>query len=402
MTEETAQPDDSASARDSAYGPEVVARHQVIGAGVTWLSRWTLRWLIVFAGALVVGFVISRLWSVLLPVALAMVLTPVLEPVARFLERRLRFPAVLSAATALIGTIAVLVLLVLVLTPSVSDQVGDIASNASSGLSRVQDWIADSGLNISQDQVDAAISAIQDRLSSSSSAIASGVLVGVGAVSSFLINLVLTLVLTFFFLKDGRRFLPWVAQIGGPRVGGHLSEVGARAWGTLGSFIRTQALVGFLDGVLIGAGLLIVGVPLAVPLAILTFFGGFVPIIGAVTVGALAVLVTLVTNGLTAALIIFAVILAVQQIEGNVFQPLLQGKSMHLHPAVILLAVTLGSSLFGIIGAFLAVPVVSVAAVTLRYLDEQVHRLTDVPAVEGPEPPPDDPEAPEADAAPAG
>ena len=390
MTDETAQPDDPRS--------QIRARQEVIGEGVRWLSSWTLRWLIVFAGALVVGFVISRLWSVLLPVALAMVLTPVLEPVARLLERRLRFPAVLSAVTALVGTIAVLVLLVLVLTPSVTDQVGDIASNASFGLSRVQDWIADSGLNISQDQVDAAISAIQDRLSSSSSAIASGVLVGVGAVSSFLINLVLTLVLTFFFLKDGRRFLPWVAQISGPQVGGHLSEVGARAWGTLGSFIRTQALVGFLDGVLIGAGLLVVGVPLAVPLAILTFFGGFVPIIGAVTVGALAVLVTLVTNGLTAALIIFAVILAVQQIEGNVFQPLLQGKSMHLHPAVILLAVTLGSSLFGIIGAFLAVPVVSVAAVTLRYLDEQVHRQTDVPAVEGPELLPDDTEQPGTDA----
>ncbi len=387
------------SARPGAeHGPEPRSREQVIGDGVTWLSRWTVRWIVIFVGALVLGFAVSRLWSILLPVALAMILTSLLEPVARVLERRLRFPAILSAVTALIGTIAVLVLLVLALAPSVSSQVSDIVSNANFGLSRVEGWVSDTPLDVSQDQIRSLVSAIQDRLSSSGSAIASGVLVGLGAVTSFAITLLLTLVLTFFFLKDGRRFLPWTAQVVGPRVGGHLTELGTRAWGTLGSFIRTQALVGFLDGLLIGTGLVIVGVPLAVPLGILTFFGGFVPIIGAVTVGALAVLVTLVTNGLTAAVIVFVLILAVQQIEGNVFQPILQGKSMNLHAGVILLAVTLGSSLFGIIGAFLSVPVVSVAAVTIRYLDEQVHTLTDEPEVEGPEPPPEDPEQPEPDA----
>lgn len=395
MTDDSAR---SGTGHGHGHGHGPRSREQLIGEGVTWLSRWTLRWLVVFFGALVVGFAISRVWSILLPVALAMILTTVLEPVARLLERRLRFPVVLAAATALVGLLVILVLLVLLLTPSVTDQVADIASNASFGLSQVEDWFGASRFNISQDQVQTVISAIQDRISSSASAIASGVLIGVGAVTNVVINLLLTLVLTFFFLKDGRRFLPWVARLTGPRVGTHLSEVGTRAWRTLGSFIRTQALVGAIDGLLIGAGLVVLGVPLAVPLAILTFFGGFVPIIGAVTVGALAVLVTLVTNGFTAAVIILVVILAVQQIEGNILQPFLQGKSMQLHAAVILLSVTLGSSLFGIIGAFLAVPVVSVAAVTMRYLDEQVKVRTDVPVVEGPEPAPEDPEQPEAEA----
>ena len=137
--------------------------------------------------------------------------------------------------------------------------------------------------------------------------------------------------------------------------------------------------------VFIGAGLLIVGVPLALPLAVLTFIGGFVPIVGALFAGALSVLVALVTNGFTAALIVLGIVLLVQQVEGNVLQPILQGKSLNLHAAVVLLAVAAGGTLYGIAGAFLAVPVAAAGATVLRYLFEQVDRTsedddTDAPA----------------------
>jgi predicted PurR-regulated permease PerM len=130
--------------------------------------------------------------------------------------------------------------------------------------------------------------------------------------------------------------------------------------------------VSFIDAVFIGIGLLIVGVPLAVPLAVLTFFGGFIPIVGAFVVGAVAVLVALVSVGWVGALIVVGIIVGVQQLEGNVLQPWLQSRVMQLHPVVVLLAVTLGSTLFGIVGAFLSVPVVAVLAVTLRYLNDVV------------------------------
>jgi predicted PurR-regulated permease PerM len=165
----------------------------------------------------------------------------------------------------------------------------------------------------------------------------------------------------------------------GARAGRHLDVVLTRSWAVLGSFIQGQAAVGLVDAVLIGIGLVVVGVPLALPLAVLTFFGGFVPIIGAFVVGALAVLVALVSNGTTAALIILAVIFAVQQIEGNVLQPVLQGKSLALHPAVVLLVVTAGGSLYGIAGAFFAVPVAAVVAVVLRYLGELLEAETGEP-----------------------
>jgi predicted PurR-regulated permease PerM len=346
-------------------------RAEVIGDGVAWTARWSMRWLLIAAAAVVLGLLVGKLWSVVLPVALALLLASVLEPAVRWLERRLRFPSALAAATVLLGGIGALVGIGFAIAPAVSGQAGDIVGDASAGLQKAQDWVQQQEF-VSRDQVDAAIQAAQDRLSSSGDAIASGVLTGVGAATSMTVTLVVTLILTFLFLKDGRRFVPLVERAAGDRTGAHLAEVLRRCWKTLGGYIRTQALVSFIDAVLIGIALVLVGVPLAIPLAILTFFGGFIPIVGAFVVGALAVLVALVSDGLTGALIILAVIVAVQQLEGNVLSPWLQSKSMQLHAAVVLLSVTLGSTLFGITGAFLAVPVVAMVAVVVRYLDEVV------------------------------
>jgi predicted PurR-regulated permease PerM len=183
---------------------------------------------------------------------------------------------------------------------------------------------------------------------------------------------VLVLVLAFIFVKDGPAFLPWLRREAGTEIGGHLTEVFSRSWKTLGDFIRVQAMVSFVDAFFIGLGLVLLGVPLAPALAVLTFFAGFVPIVGALAAGTLAVLVALVSNGLTTALIVLGIIIAVQQLESNVLQPVLQGRSLNLHAAVVLLAVTAGGTLFGIIGAFLAVPVAAVTAAVLRYISEQV------------------------------
>jgi predicted PurR-regulated permease PerM len=351
--------------------PRRSSREQVIGDGITWLSRWSLRWLLIALGATLLGLAVREFWSILLPVILALIVTTVLQPPAWYLERKLGIPTAVSAVVVLVGSFAAVALVVVLLAPTVGNQSGDIANDASTGLTQIQDWVNNSDL-ISDKQIDSVVSAAQDRLTSSASSIASGVLVGVGAVTSAIVTLLITLILTFFFLKDGRRFAPWMRGLTGARAGGHLVEVSSRAWLTLGGFIRTQALVSLVDAVLIGAALLIVQVPLAIPLAILTFFGGFIPIVGAIAVGAIAVLVALVSNGVSGALIILAVIVGVQQLEGNVLSPMLQSKSSDLHAGVVLLAIALGSTLFGIIGAFLAVPVVATLAVILRYLNEIV------------------------------
>jgi predicted PurR-regulated permease PerM len=346
-------------------------REHVIGDGIAWTARWSVRWVAIALGAVLVGLVVRETWAVVLPVTLALIITTVLAPVSELLRQRLRFPAGVAAAAALVGSLLLVVGVGFAIAPSVAGQSDQIASDTAAGVQRLQDWIQDSNL-VSQRQVDSALEGLQGKIEGSVGSIASGVLVGVTAVGNATITLVLSLVLTFLFLKDGRRFIPWVRNLAGPQVGSHLAEVMTRAWRTLGGFIRTQAVVSFIDAVFIGAALLIVGVPLAVPLAVLTFFGGFVPIVGAFVVGAVAVLVALVSNGVTGALIILAVIVVVQQLEGNVLAPWLQSQSMQLHAAVVLLSVTLGSTLFGITGAFLAVPAAALIAVVLRYMDEVI------------------------------
>lgn len=351
-------------------------REEVVGRGIDWIARWTVRWLLVALGAVALGWLVGKGWSIILPVVLALILTTVLQPPARWLERRLRFPAAVAALTVILVGLGLVGALGVTIAPSVGEQAVELADSASLGLAEVERLVAESSLQITQAQVETAVSAAQDRLQSSASSIASGVLVGVGAVTSALITFILTLVLSFFFLKDGPRFLPWVRRLTGERAGPHLVEVGDRAWSTLGGFVRTQALVGLIDAVLIGIGLVVVGVPLAVPLAVLTFIAAFAPIVGAVAVGALAVLVALVANGWVSALIVLAIVLGVQQLEGNVLLPWLQGRSLRLHAGVVLLTIVLGSTLFGVAGAFLGVPAVAVLAVVLRYLDEQVQERT--------------------------
>ncbi|NLE98196.1 MAG: AI-2E family transporter, partial [Propionibacterium sp.] len=149
-----------------------------------------------------------------------------------------------------------------------------------------------------------------------------------------------------------------------------------RLWVTLSGYIRTQAIVSLVDAVFIGLGLWLLDVPLAFPIAILTFIAGFIPIVGAVSAGAVAVLVALVTGGWVQALLVLGVVILVQQLEGNILQPLLQSRVMQLHPVIILLAVLLGGGWFGIIGAFLAVPVAAAGAVVLRYLGDMIDLRT--------------------------
>ncbi|WP_277451712.1 AI-2E family transporter [Janibacter sp. DB-40] len=347
-------------------------RGAVIGDGFTRLARWSLRLLLIAVGAALVGWLVGRLWVGIFPVLLALIVATVLWPVTAWLRRH-RVPSALAAVLVLLGSLIVFLGVIGAIIPTVVSQAGELADSAAKGLQSLQDWLAKPPFNLDSRTVDDGVSRATQWLQDQGGQIASGALAGASAVGSGLVTLVLVLVLVFFFLKDGPDFLPFVRRTAGERPGDHLTEVCTRAWNTLGGFVRTQAIVALADAVLIGVGLLLLGVPLAFALAVLTFFGAFIPIIGAFAAGALAVLVALVANGPMTALFVLALVVAVQQIEGNVLQPFLQGRSMDLHAGIILLAVTVGSTIFGIVGAFLAVPVAAVGAVVVRYLSEQAN-----------------------------
>lgn len=372
------------------------ARSAAIASGLSAMARWSLKLALIGLGLALLWWLIATLWVIVLPVLLALLISTVLAPPAWWLRGKGVPPAV-AAALVLIGAFLLLGLVAYGLGRSISGGVSEIASSAVAGLQSIQDWIAGPPLNIGSTQFNNLLDQVTQRLQNSVSTIATGVLTGVGTLASLVVTGLLALVLAFLFVKDGDRFLPWLRGVVGPRVGGHLSVILGQVWSVLGGFIRGQVLVSLADGLFIGIGLVIVGVPLALPLAVLTFFGGFVPIIGALFAGVLSVLVALVSNGFTAALIVLGIVLLVQQVEGNVLQPILQGKSLQLHAAVVILAVTAGGSLYGIAGAFLAVPVTAAAATVLRYLSAQLDRTSEDDATDAPA----DPEAAAAAGVPA-
>jgi predicted PurR-regulated permease PerM len=335
------------------------------------LAIASAQFLLIAAAVVVLFYVLGRLWSILLPIVLGLLIATVLWPVTRFLRNH-HWPPALAAFVVLLGALAAFGGIIAAIAPSVADQVTELADQATAALQDVQEWLQGPPFNLGEDQIGEAVDSVINSIQGNAQNIAGYALTGASAVGNSLINLVLALVLVFFFLKDGPRWVPWLSAQTGPRAARHVAALSHKTWSTLSEFIRQQALVGFIDAFFIGLGLWIFDVPLVLPLAVLTFFGAFIPIIGAFVAGAFAVLIALVDEGFTVALIIFGIVLLVQQIEGNVLQPIIQGRGFNLHAAVVILAVTAGSSLAGIIGAFLSVPIAALIAVVYRYARDEL------------------------------
>ncbi|MFE7840309.1 AI-2E family transporter [Streptomyces sp. NPDC057474] len=334
-------------------------------------ARTSAELLLIFLMLAVTLWILGRMWSVVWPLVVGLLLTTLTWPPTRFLRRRGWKPALAASVVTVLFLLVGVGVVALIAVP-VASQSGELTDGVVEGIQKLREWAAGPPLNIGDAQInkafDTAVSRAQDGLGS----MVGVVVTGVSTVVNGLVTAVLALFLMFFFLKDGPRFLPWLAHQLPGRLATDVPTVAARGWDTLGSFVRSQAAVGLLDAVLIGLGLWALGVPLVLPLAVLTFVSAFVPIIGALFAGFVAVLIALVSNGLTDALIVLALIVVVQQLEGNVFQPMIQSRGLGLHAAVILLAVTLGGSLAGIVGSLLAVPIAALIAVVWNYVREQL------------------------------
>jgi putative heme transporter len=210
--------------------------------------------------------------------------------------------------------------------------------------------------NLSFDRTEDLRSSLGDSWRQASGYAASGVQAGIGLIT----GLVLAIAILYFVLRDGARLWAWILGLFSPGTRPAIDRAGRRAWEVLGGFVRGTALIAAIDASLIGLGLWILGVPLAFALAVLVFMGAFVPFVGAFVSGLVAALVAFADGGWELGLAALVLVIAVQFIEGNFLQPIIQSRTVDLHPAVILLAVAAGASLFGIAGAYLAVPVTAV------------------------------------------
>ena len=346
-------------------------RSTILAEGVITFSRWCLRLLIIGVTVYAGWRILGALWQGVLPVALALLVSSVLWPPVSWLKQH-RVPgwcAALLTMVLLIGSFSVIIALI---APGVVRQSQTLYFQAIDGIQRLQLWLQGPPLSLKNEDFNRFFGEAVGWIQQQAGNIAGGVFAGLGAASSALVLAMITLVITFFVLKDGERFMPWARAFTGRQVGWHLTELLARCWNTLSNYIRVQALVALIDAVLTGLGLVVMKVPMALALATLTFVAGFVPIVGAFVAGTVAVAIALVTLGITKALMVLVLILVVQQVEGNILSPMLQSKAMNLHPAVVIIVVTVGGGMFGIAGALLAVPITAIVAVVLRYLSDMV------------------------------
>lgn len=338
---------------------------ELVPLGLRRASAFAWRVLLLIAAAVLLVWVLIQTQVVVLPVIAALLLTAFVEPATRRLRAR-RLPDWAVGLIALLAVVALFAGVGLLIVPEVVGQISQVNLNLSQGIRKIQDFVLQT-FPVSQSQVEQGISKAFNTLQSSIGNVATQVLGAAGAVVGLLLQIFVTLFLFFFFVKDGPRFYRWLRAAAPPSRRRNVEELLPQVWSTLQAYLSGVVIVGLIDAVFIAIALIVVGVPLVLPLAVLTFFGAFFPLVGAIVAGAVAALVALVTGGVTDALIIVGATVVVQQVEGNVLQPLIMGRQVELHPAVTLLAVTGGGAVAGIVGAFLAVPVAAVTRRVLRY-----------------------------------
>jgi predicted PurR-regulated permease PerM len=330
-------------------------------AGLRLAAGWTWRLLVLAAGVVVLARALAELRLVVLPCLLAVLLATVLWPAVAWLRAR-RVPAAAAAALVLTGFLAVLAGVVAALGPAVAAQTDELGRELVTGADQVTDWVANGPLAGAAPDVDRSVESALEYARDNAGRIGGGVLSGAALAVEVLAGLLLALVVTFFLLKDGEAFRDRTLELLAAGRRAAAERLGFQVWRTLGGYVRGLAVVAVFDAVVIGLALLAIGVPLVLPLAVLTFFGAFLPIIGAFLAGLAAALVALVAGGVGDAILVVVAITIIQQIESQVLYPVVVGRSLDLHPLPILLAVTAGGVLYGIVGAALGAPVLAVAA----------------------------------------
>ena len=353
-------------------------------------AAYSKRLLLVGAAALAVGYVVTRLSPAVLPVLVALLLAALAEPLVARLQAW-RVPDALAAGGVILLGVALVGGAFAVIGPSAASQIPELQLGIQRGLRQLSTLVEASPLGLSQADIQDRINDTIEQVRQNLGGLVGRVLTGAGLVLNFLTGTILTLFVLFFFLKDGRRLADWGTGLVRPDWQPDARELASRCFAVLGVYARGVIVVAVIDATFIGLALLVMGVPLVLPLAVLTFFGAFFPIVGALVAGFVAVLVALVAKGVGAAVIVLVAVIVVQQVEGNVLYPMLVGTALKLHPVAIILALTAGGVLAGIVGALFAVPVAAVVNTAGSYLGTRARQAGATVEEEGEGVPPGDP-----------
>lgn len=315
-----------------------------------------------------VVYAAAYLQLVVIPVLIALIVSSALRPFVRFLEKFM--PRIVAAILSLLTGVIVFGGIITVAVLQVESQFSNLQKSVSSGVDQVVNFINNGPINISDKQIDNARKSLLEFVTSSQ--FGSGAIAGVSTAIEIITGVVLTVIVLFYFTKDGPEIWAFLIKPFKPVTHAKARRGGDSAVLTLGGYVRGTAIVAFVDAACIGIAMLILHVPLAVPLAIVVFIGAFIPLVGATAAGIISALVTLVTVDLTAAIWVAVVVIVVQQLEGNFLSPVVLGRSLRLHGLVVLLALTAGTILGGIIGTLLSVPTAAVAWAVIKQWNEPI------------------------------
>ena len=343
------------------------------------LSLRSVQIIVVIVLAAAAVFALVQLKLVVIPLLIALILAAALSPVTTFLRKR-GVSAILATWITLIAGLLVFGGLITLIVFAVRDQWGELVSSASDGIDQLHEFVENGPFPVDQAQLDSLRDTVVDFLTSSQ--FGSGALAGVSVAGELITGILLAVVILFFFLKDGDKIWAFFLRPFSGHVLDRGQRIGRTAVKTLGGYVRGTATVAAVDAIAIGVGVAIIGVPLALPLAVIVFLSAFIPLIGATVAGILAALVALVANGPVAALIVVIIVIAVNQLEGNFLQPVVMAQSLKLHPLVILLALTAGTILGGIIGAVLSVPIAAVGWAIVKTWNPPAPAVRDDPEIE--------------------
>lgn len=377
--------------RDSRPAPAPTATHDRGGRtggpsiegvphSVRVAAAWSWRIVVIAAALAVLGIVIVKLHIVAVPVMVALLLAAALHPIVVWLERR-RMPHTLAVVVVLVGAIVAVAVVLTVVVKAFVDGLPDLGDKVSSGVDSVEHWLIHGPLKLSDADVQRYTDSARKAVTGNREALTSGALSTAVTIGHVLTGLLFTFFTLLFFLRDGRRIWLWLLGLLPRPAREPLDGAGLRSFTTLISFVRATLVVAFVDGAGIGVWCAVLGVPLALPLGALVFIGAFVPLVGAVVSGIVAVIVALVAKGFFTALLVLLGVLAIQQLEGHVMQPLLLGRAVNVHPLAVVLGIGAGVLVAGIVGAVAAVPTIACLNTAVKHL---VHR-DDPPQ---PDPPP--------------
>ncbi|WP_374023394.1 AI-2E family transporter [Mycobacterium sp. HNNTM2301] len=321
-------------------------------------AAWAWRLLVILVALIALLWLVKKLEVIVVPVLVALLLSALLLPVVDWLDRR-GLPRGGAVALVLFGGFSILGGILAFVVLQFIDGVPGLTEQVTRSIESTRHWLIHGPAHLRSEQIDNAGNATIEALRNNQAKLESGALSTAATITELVTAAVLVLFTLIFFLYGGRNIWAYVSKIFPADVRDRVSEAGRAGYGSLTGYVRATFLVALTDAAGVGTGLAIMGIPLALPLASLVFLGAFIPLVGALISGLLAVVVALLAKGVVYALITLGLLIAVNQLEAHVLQPLVMGRAVSIHPLGVVLAISTGGVLGGIVGALLAVPTVA-------------------------------------------